>query len=222
MQLHVESSDLAAIEFRETLGALGLAQQRVAEIFGVEPRNIRRWRRGDRPIPRGVAIVLRLLASGVVSVAQVEQAAVPVLVRMNGSAEPEPPAFLPGEPALEATAEQAVVPVPIPARMSGGVESEPPALLPGEPASEVAALADSGLTTAEKVWALTPRVCRWPCGHPEDPGFYFCGNPIAGKPPYCDHHRAMAFRPVPRRRSCGALDDPARSLQRMLIGLAPV
>jgi hypothetical protein len=33
MQFHLESSDPAAIEFRATLGALGLAQQRVAEMF---------------------------------------------------------------------------------------------------------------------------------------------------------------------------------------------
>jgi hypothetical protein len=158
MQLHVESSGPAAIEFRETLGVLGLAQERVAEIFGVESRNIRRWRRGDRPIPRGVQIVVRLLAAGVVTVAQVEQAAAPVLARTNGSAELEPPAFL------------------------------------GEPALEAATLVDSILTTAEKVCALTSNACRWPCGDPGHPDFHFCGD-SAVKKPYCDYHRAVAFRP---------------------------
>jgi hypothetical protein len=144
MQLHMEASGSAAIEFGETLGALGLAQQRVAEIFGVESRNIRRWRRGDRPIPRGVQIVFRLLAAGTVTVAQVEQAAAPVLARTNGSAKSEPPASLLGERAPEQSALTR---------------------------AKAAALVDSSLTTAEKVCALTSNACRWPCGDPEHPDF---------------------------------------------------
>jgi hypothetical protein len=67
----------AADEFRATLGALGIAQRRVAQLFGVGPRSVRRWQCGDRRVPCGVGIVLRLLAAGAVTVAQVEQAAVP-------------------------------------------------------------------------------------------------------------------------------------------------
>ena len=62
-------------EFRVMLGELGFEQQRVAQLFGVKPRNLRRWRRGDRPIPHGIQILLRLLAVGAVTVAQVEEAA---------------------------------------------------------------------------------------------------------------------------------------------------
>ena len=161
MQLHVESSDPAAIEFCEMLGALGLAQQHVAQLFGVGLRNVRRWRSGDRRIPHGVGIVLRLLAAGTVTVAQVEQAAVP-------------------------------------ARANSGVKL---ASLLGDPAPEqsdlarakAATLIDAGLTTAEKVCALTPEACRWPCGDPEQPDFHFCGNPAAEKS-YCALHRAMAYR----------------------------
>jgi hypothetical protein len=79
MPLHREANGPAAIEFRAMLGALGLAQQRVAEIFDVRPRNLRRWRRGDRPIPHGVRILLRLLAIRAVTVAQVEEAAEAVI-----------------------------------------------------------------------------------------------------------------------------------------------
>jgi hypothetical protein len=175
MQLHVESSGSAAIEFREMLCALGLEQQRVAKLFGVKPRCVRRWRNGDGSVPCGVAIVLRLLDAGVVTVAQVEQAAVPVPARMNGSA-----------------------------------KLKPPASLLGEPAPEAATLTDSGLTTAEKVCALTPMACRWPYGDPGDHRFYFCGNPVAEKPPYCEHHRAMAWRALQRRSIPIAIDsDPA-------------
>jgi hypothetical protein len=63
------------LEARETLSALGVSQACVARLFGVEPRAIRKWRRGDRPIPHGVGIVLQLLASGAVNLDQVEQAA---------------------------------------------------------------------------------------------------------------------------------------------------
>jgi hypothetical protein len=75
-----------ATEFCATLGALGLAQHRVAQLFGVGPRSVRRWLRGDRRVPYGVDIVLRLLAAGAITVTQVER----VAARTNGSAKPEP------------------------------------------------------------------------------------------------------------------------------------
>lgn len=79
-------SDLsvATTEFHEMLSALGLAQHRVAQLFGVSPRSVRRWQYGDRRVPCGVGIVLRLLAAGTVTVAQVEQA-VPIPARTWGS-----------------------------------------------------------------------------------------------------------------------------------------
>ena len=95
----MEATNLAA-----TLGALGLAQHRVAQLFGVGPRSVRRWQHGDRRVPCGVSIVIRLLAAGVVTVAQVEQAAVPVSARTNGSDKPEPSAPLLVEPAPEQSA----------------------------------------------------------------------------------------------------------------------
>ena len=155
----------AASELCEMLRALGLAQHRVAQLFGVGPKSVRRWQHGDRPVPCGVSIVLRLLAAGAVTVAQIEQAAVPVPARANGSAKPESPAPLLVEPA------------PTPATLVRG---------------EAATFADSDLTTAEKVIALAPGACRWPCGDPGHPDFHFCGDPVA-KRPYCEHHRTMAY-----------------------------
>src|SRR5262249_21776823 len=115
----------AAIELCAMLDTLGITQHRVAQLFGIGPRSVRRWQYGDRRVPCGVGIVLRLLATGAVTVAQVEQAAVPAPARTNGSAKPESPAPLLVEPAPEQSA-----------------------LAP--------ALANSSLTTAEKVCALTP------------------------------------------------------------------
>jgi hypothetical protein len=82
----------APTEFRVTLDALGIPQQRVAELFGVGPRTVRRWRDGDRRTPCGVRIVLRLLVAKVVSVDQLEEVA--ASAQTNGSTKPVPPAPL--------------------------------------------------------------------------------------------------------------------------------
>jgi GcrA cell cycle regulator len=159
----MEASDLTTTEFRETLGALGLAQHRVAQLFGVGPRSVRRWQRGDRRLPLGINILFRLMAMGAVTIGQVEQVA--TSVRINGGAKPEPRAPLLVEPA---PAQSALA------------------------RAEAATLADPGLTTAEKVGALAPGACCWPCGDPGHPDFHFCGSPVA-KRPYCETHRAMAY-----------------------------
>ena len=46
------------------------------------------------------------------------------------------------------------------------------------------------ITTAN----LTDRMCRWPIGHPGEPGFRFCGVPRIGSRPYCREHCSMAYR----------------------------
>jgi hypothetical protein len=38
----------AATEFARTLGVLNIAQRRVARLFNVTPRHIRRWQHGNR------------------------------------------------------------------------------------------------------------------------------------------------------------------------------
>jgi GcrA cell cycle regulator len=94
MAIHAATS-----EFRATLGALGITPRRAAALFGVGPRSVRRWQDGNRRVPRGVRIVLRLLAAGTVTISQVEQAAAPTPARTNGSAKPKPSAPLLVEPA---------------------------------------------------------------------------------------------------------------------------
>jgi len=81
----------AAIELHETFNALGLPQTRIARLFGVGPRSVRRWQHGDRRVPRGVDIMLHLLAAGAVTIEQIEAVAVSIPVaRTNGGAKPEP------------------------------------------------------------------------------------------------------------------------------------
>jgi hypothetical protein len=157
---------VAAAEFRAALGACGITQHHAARLFGVTLRSIRRWQDGSRRTPYGVAIVCRLLAIKMVTVAQVERAAVPVLApTKNASAKPEPRAPLRVEPAPEQSALAC---------------------------ARTATLADPGPTTAEKVCALTLTGCRWPFGDPRHPDFRFCGNSVVA-PPYCERHRVMAY-----------------------------
>jgi GcrA cell cycle regulator len=161
----VEASSSPPTEsFRATLGALG--QRRVAQLFGVGERTVRRWRDGSRRVPCGAIIVFHLLATKAITIAQAEQAVIAVPVR-NGRARPEPPA---------------------------------PCLV--EPAPEQSA------SLAEKVWALEPNACRWPCGDPKDPGFCFCTRPIA-KEFYCEAHARMAHMVLP---TGGERDVVARTI----------
>ena len=165
MAIPAEASGSPGIEFRATLGALGIAQDRVAKLFNVKARSVRRWQDGDRRVPSGVSIVLSLLATGTVTFEEVERAAVSIPARANGGAKPGPPA---------------------PLRVA--LAPEPSVVAP----AEAAALADPGLSTAEKVVALAADGCRWPFGDPGAPGFRFCGAPVA-KRPYCPHHRVQAY-----------------------------
>jgi len=89
MALHT-ASDLSAAEFREALGVLG--QHRIARLFSVSPRHVRRWRDGTRHVPRAVGIVIHLLSVGVITADQIEQAAaaIPAPVQANGGAQPAP------------------------------------------------------------------------------------------------------------------------------------
>ena len=93
---------VAATEFHAMLNALGLTQHRIAKLLNVTPRTIRRWQHGDRRIPRGVGIVLRLLAAGAITIAQVEEAAIPA--RTNGSAPKESHPLLAAPPEQSALA----------------------------------------------------------------------------------------------------------------------
>jgi GcrA cell cycle regulator len=268
---------MAPTEFHSALNTLGIEQQRVAALFGVGPRSVRRWQYGDRRVPCGVGIVFRLLATGAVTVEQVERAANPAKLATN-RVEPEQsaaalesplvePASDLAEPALaaplaepeterltgEAPREKAKelvdagmsvraaakalgVPkstvhrdvsqsesVPKPDRQTKAerrAERELAAkqlALPDKP-EQPAILADSvtavgsELTLAEKVAALTARVCHWPCGDPQHSAFRFCGEATT-IPPYCETHRRAAYMvppPRPARRRHRRLNASAR------------
>jgi hypothetical protein len=218
MALPAEVSDLVTTEFRAALSGLGLAQHRVAQLFGVGPRSVRRWQSGDRRVPCGVRIVLRLLIAGTVTVDQVERAAAPD--RATPTSEP---ISIPDRPHVDSQSDDIHDPDDISSSSTVMTVNEDriddpspiiaePTLIPetrATPISESISIpdrsqlddisacvgsddADPTLTTAEKVVALTSHACRWPCGDPEHPDFHFCSDLVIAQP-YCEHHRAMAY-----------------------------
>ena len=42
---------------------------------------------------------------------------------------------------------------------------------------------------------LTDKVCRWPIGHPDEKGFYFCGRSSMESRVYCKLHVMHAYQP---------------------------
>jgi len=61
-------------QYRALLAKLDLSQVAAANLVGADPRTGRRWALGERPIPACVAILLRLIAKGTITVADVEKA----------------------------------------------------------------------------------------------------------------------------------------------------
>lgn len=61
-------------QFRDALRRLAVSQRRSASLFGVGERTPRRWASGDAEVPEAVAILLRLMLAGKISVEDVESA----------------------------------------------------------------------------------------------------------------------------------------------------
>lgn len=47
---------------------------------------------------------------------------------------------------------------------------------------------------------VTDKMCKWPIGHPGEPGFRLCGRPSAEGGPYCQAHAELAYQVVPSKR----------------------
>lgn len=62
----------------------------------------------------------------------------------------------------------------------------PRRLVPARPSPEIA-----GKTT---LLDLSDKVCRWPMGHPGEPDFHFCGQPVNPGFPYCVEHCGRAYQ----------------------------
>ena len=62
----------------------------------------------------------------------------------------------------------------------------PRRLVPAKPSPEIA-----GKTS---LLDLNDRICRWPMGHPGEPDFHFCGEPVNPGFPYCVEHCGRAYQ----------------------------
>jgi len=68
----------------------------------------------------------------------------------------------------------------------------PRRLVPAKPSAEIA-----GKTS---LLELNDKICKWPLGHPGEPDFHFCGEPINVGFPYCLEHCSVAYQAqLPRR-----------------------
>lgn len=61
---------MTALQFRAALSRLGVSQLEIARRLGLGARTVRRYAAGDAEIPEPTAILLRLLASGKVSLGE--------------------------------------------------------------------------------------------------------------------------------------------------------
>ncbi len=62
----------------------------------------------------------------------------------------------------------------------------PRRLVPAKPSPEIA--------DKTSLLDLSEKVCRWPMGHPGEPDFHFCGEPVNPGFPYCVEHCGRAYQ----------------------------
>lgn len=62
----------------------------------------------------------------------------------------------------------------------------PRRLVPAKPSPEIA--------DKTSLLDLDDKVCRWPMGHPGEPDFHFCGDPVNPGFPYCVQHCGRAYQ----------------------------
>ncbi|MFD2502105.1 GcrA family cell cycle regulator [Rhizorhabdus histidinilytica] len=85
------------------------------------------------------------------------------------------------------------LPAPGPGEQSSPIPPAPPRrLVPAKPSAEMA--------DKTSLLDLNDKVCKWPLGHPGEPDFHFCGEPINPGFPYCLEHCSVAYQAqLPRR-----------------------
>jgi GcrA cell cycle regulator len=111
--------------------------------------------------------------------------------------EDETVAAAPAEPAVPAPIVRSIGPGGFqrqnPHEQQAPIPPAPPRrLVPAKPSSDIA-----GKTS---LLDLNDRICKWPLGHPGEPDFHFCGEPVNPGFPYCLGHCSLAYQAqLPRR-----------------------
>src|SRR6187402_1871135 len=71
---------------------------------------------------------------------------------------------------------------------------------PAPPRRLVPAKPSADMADKTSLLDLNDRICKWPLGHPGEPDFHFCGNPVNPGFPYCVEHCGVAYQAqLPRR-----------------------
>lgn len=175
----------------------GSTARQIADSIGGVSRNAvigKAHRLGLQPRPSPVR------NSGEVSKAR----AAPLSVEDARSVVAAPPPGMPVVPVAAAPPRVAKAPKVerIPASAATGLPKGhiAPAGPPAPPRRNVPAKPSAEIRGKTGLLDLTDKVCRWPIGHPGEPDFYFCGDPVNSGFPYCLSHCAAAYQvPKPRR-----------------------
>lgn len=61
-------------QFQSAIDRLGLSQVKAAKLVEVDPRTARKWVQGVNRVPECVAILLRLMLAGKVTIEDIEEA----------------------------------------------------------------------------------------------------------------------------------------------------
>jgi hypothetical protein len=64
---------MTSAQFNTALRRLDLTQAGAARLLGVDGRTTRYWAAGDRAIPESIAILLRLLVAGKITIQDIEE-----------------------------------------------------------------------------------------------------------------------------------------------------
>ncbi|WP_298020882.1 GcrA family cell cycle regulator [uncultured Parasphingopyxis sp.] len=123
---------------------------------------------------------------------------------------PAPAAAPKEESKAESAAPAAPAPAPAPSQPQyrsigpGGFTRQSPGdqapLPPAPPRRLVPAKLDPEYEDKTGLLDLTEKICKWPMGHPGEPDFHFCGEPINPGFPYCVEHCGRAFQAqMPRK-----------------------
>jgi len=83
-------------------------------------------------------------------------------------------------------------------RQTPGEQTAP--IAPAPPRRLVPAKPSADMADKTSLLDLNDKICKWPLGHPGEPDFHFCGQPINAGFPYCLEHCSVAYQAqLPRR-----------------------
>ena len=134
----------------------------------------------------------------------VEPAPRPAPVRAEPA--PRPAAVAPAAAASDAPTEPTGAPQPVFRSIGpGGFQRQQPGeqqspIPPAPPRRLVPAKPSADIADKTSLLDLNDRICKWPLGHPGEPDFHFCGDPVNPGFPYCVAHCGLAYQAqMPRR-----------------------